>query len=56
MNSFTLVDVVNILVSYAGIFFWGLQMEVSIKTQNIARVLWLICAIVSWMCIIVKIF
>lgn len=54
MSNLTPVEAVNILACIVMMFFLGLQIEVSKKVQNLARVFWVISLIVVWICIFLR--
>nr|DAY00890.1 MAG TPA: hypothetical protein [Caudoviricetes sp.] len=54
MSNLTPVEAVNILACIVMMFFLGLQIEVSKKVQDLARVFWLISLIVVWVCIFLR--
>ena len=54
MESLSVIEKVNIIACIAMMFFLGLQIEVSRKVQNIARVLWVISLIAIWICIFLR--
>lgn len=54
MDNLTPVEYMNLVACLVMMFFLGLQIEVSKRTQNIARILWVISLIIVWICIFLR--
>lgn len=54
MFELTVINVIQIIAMVCMMFFWGLSMERSRKTQEIAKMAWWISLVIMWICILVR--